>query len=324
MVKREIVIEVSGLTKKYGSFTAVDNLSFKVYKGEVFGFLGPNGAGKTSTIRMLNGLSKPTAGRATILGYDLATEITIAKKRIGVIPDISNLYDDLSAMDNLIFMAQLYGVPRAERRQRAEALLKQFGLYKRKNLLFGKFSKGMKRALTIASALIHKPEIIFLDEPTVGLDVVAARSLRAMLANLKKQGITIFLTTHYLEEADILCDRIALIVKGRIIKTDSPKGLKASVQTDSVIEFSFGKDILGHVAALIKKLSYARIEVVNQHKIRIHNGDSDAVYKAVVNYSAEKHLVIKSTHPVIPTLEDAFIKLTGLSSNELEGEEYEA
>ena len=227
-------IEVSELTKSFEEITAVDHISFAVGEGEVFGFLGPNGAGKTTTIRMLTGLSKPSSGQALILNYDIQSELTQIKKSIGVVPEISNLYDELSGIDNLVFMARLFGVDRKERIKRAEDLLKTFGLYERKDSLFRKYSRGMKRALTIAAALIHNPSVLFLDEPTVGLDVVAARSLRNLIKNLRNQGITIFLTTHYLEEADSLCDRVAIIVKGKIIKIDTPKVLKESTGTGNL------------------------------------------------------------------------------------------
>ncbi len=232
----ENAIYVKGLMKRFGDFTAIDEISFEVRNGEVFGFLGPNGAGKTTTIRMLTGLSKPTDGKASILGFDINSQIVQIKKHIGVVPEISNLYDELSGFDNLLFMAQLYGVPRTQRRKRAEELLKTFRLYERKDSLFRTFSRGMKRALTIAAALIHNPEVIFLDEPTVGLDVVAARSLRNLISNLRQQGITIFLTTHYLEEADLLCDRVAILVKGRILAIDTPEYLKAKTDKKSLEE----------------------------------------------------------------------------------------
>jgi ABC-2 type transport system ATP-binding protein len=232
----ENIIDVKELTKRFGDFTAVDEISFKVRNGEVFGFLGPNGAGKTTTIRMLTGLSKPTYGNASILGFDIRSKIINIKKRIGVVPETSNLYDELSGFDNLLFMAQLYGVPRIQRRKRAEELLKTFRLYERKDSLFRTFSRGMKRALTIAAASIHNPEVLFLDEPTVGLDVVAARSLRNLISNLRQQGITIFLTTHYLEEADLLCDRVAILVKGEILAIDTPQALKAKTNKKSLEE----------------------------------------------------------------------------------------
>jgi len=232
----ENVIEVNGLTKRFKEITAVDGISFEVKKGEVFGFLGPNGAGKTTTIRMLVGFSQPTNGKASVLGFDINSQIVQIKKHIGVVPEISNLYDELSAIDNLIFMAQLYGVPSRKRREKSEELLKVFRLYERKDSLFCTFSRGMKRALTIAAALIHNPEVLFLDEPTVGLDVVAARSLRNLISNLRQQGVTIFLTTHYLEEADLLCDRVAILVKGRILAIDTPLSLKAKTDKKSLEE----------------------------------------------------------------------------------------
>jgi len=230
------IIEVKGLTKRYNGFTAVNHINFEVKKGEVFGFLGPNGAGKTTTIRMFTGLSKPKEGKASILGLDINSVIVQIKKYIGVVPEISNLYDELTALDNLLFMAQLYDVPKSMRRKKAEELLKTFRLNERKDSLFRTFSRGMKRALTIAAALIHNPEVLFLDEPTVGLDVVAARSLRNLIFNLRQQGATIFLTTHYLEEADLLCDRVAILVKGRILAIDTPKSLKAKTDKKSLEE----------------------------------------------------------------------------------------
>ncbi|MBN1353496.1 MAG: ATP-binding cassette domain-containing protein [Candidatus Omnitrophica bacterium] len=228
------IIEVNELTKRFGKTTAVNGISFEVGTGEIFGFLGPNGAGKTTTIRMLTGLSKLTSGNASILGFNIDSDIIQIKKRIGVVPEVSNLYDELSGIDNLVFMAQLYGVRRDLRIQKALDLLKTFNLHERKDSLFRTYSRGMKRALTIAAALIHSPEIIFLDEPTVGLDVVAARSLRNLISNMREQGTTVFLTTHYLEEADFLCDRVAIIVKGKVVKIDTPKTLKESTNASNL------------------------------------------------------------------------------------------
>jgi ABC-2 type transport system ATP-binding protein len=307
------VIQASGLTKFYRENLAVDHINFAVEKGEIFGFLGPNGAGKTTTIRMFTGLSKPTAGKASILGFDINSEIVKAKKHIGVVPEISNLYDELSAVDNLLFMAQLYGVPRGERRKRAEELLKIFRLYERKDSPFRTFSRGMKRALTIAAALIHNPEILFLDEPTVGLDVVAARSLRNLISNLRQQGITIFLTTHYLEEADLLCDRVAILIKGRIIKIDTPRVLKASTQEESVIEFSLAGEISKLMDDLSDRLSELKIIAVDHSKLRIHGGIPNDVYGNVFGFFKDKGIEIQSVNSIKPTLEDAFIKITGLS-----------
>jgi ABC-2 type transport system ATP-binding protein len=312
-MSKETVIQASDLTKFYGQILAVDHINFEVEKGEVFGFLGPNGAGKTTTIRMLTGLSKPTDGKASVLGFDVNLEIVKAKRYIGVVPEMSNLYDELSAMDNLLFMAQLYGVSRSQRRKRAEELLETFGLDKRKDSLFRTFSRGMKRALVIAAALIHSPEILFLDEPTVGLDVVASRSLRNLIGNLRQQGITIFFTTHYLEEADLLCDRVAILVEGRIIKIDSPRVLKAAAEEESVIEFSFERETSGSLEELSNRLLGVKIAAVDHDKVRIYGGIPADVYANVFQFAQDKGMEIHSINSIKPSLEDAFIKVTGLS-----------
>ena len=313
MMNREVVIQASYLTKLYGEILAVDHINFEVKKGEIFGFLGPNGAGKTTTIRMLTGLSKPTDGKASVLGFDINSEIVGAKRHIGVVPEISNLYDELSAIDNLLFMAQLYGVPRNQRRKRAEELLKTFGLYERKDSLFRTFSRGMKRALTIAAALIHNPKILFLDEPTVGLDVVAARSLRNLIGNLRHQGITIFLTTHYLEEADLLCDRIAILVNGQIVKIDTPKALKAVAEEESVIEFSFAGETPKLMEDLPNRLPGVKIVAVGHNKLIICGGIPADIYDNVFRFAKDKGIEIQSVNSIKPSLDDAFINITGLN-----------
>ena len=309
----ELAIEVGDLTKRYGEILAVDHISFDVRKGEIFGFLGPNGAGKTTTIRMLTGLSRPTAGSARVLGFDVKSEMVKAKKHIGVVPEASNLYDELSALDNLVFMARLYGIPRSQRKTRAEELLKIFGLYDRKDHLFGTFSRGMKRALTIAAALMHNPRLLFLDEPTVGLDVVAARSLRNLIINLRHQGITVFLTTHYLEETDLLCDRIAILVKGRIVEIGTPETLKSVAEEESVIEFTFSKMKSRFVEELSERLPQLKIVPFDQNKMRIYGGIPTHVLETVLQCAKNRRMEIDAVKSVKPSLEDAFVKITGLS-----------
>lgn len=309
----KLAIEAKNLSKNYGKIIAVDNINFDVKEGEIFGFLGPNGAGKTTTIRMLTGLSKPTAGTARVLGYDVESKIVDAKKHIGVVPETSNLYDELSAFDNLMFIAQLYGIPRNQRKVRAEELLKTFGLYERKNNLFGTFSRGMKRALTIAAALIHSPKLLFLDEPTVGLDVVAARSLRNLIGNLRHQGVTIFLTTHYLEEADLLCDRIAILVNGSILKIDTPDMLKAVAEEESIIEVSFKNMKSKIVDGLSERLREFKVIATNHNKVRIYGDVHADVLEKVLQYAKDEEVEIDEVNSIKPSLEDAFIKITGLS-----------
>lgn len=306
-------IQVSGLTKYYGETLAVDHISFEVERGEIFGFLGPNGAGKTTTIRTITGLSRPTSGEGFLLSLDVRSEILEIKKHIGVVPEISNLYDELSAFDNLLFMAQLFGVPRNHRRERVEALLKMFGLFERRSSPFRTLSRGMKRSLTIASALVHNPQILFLDEPTAGLDVLAAHSLRNLIHNLREQGITIFLTTHYLEEADFLCDRVAILLKGKILKMGTPDSLKAMAEEESVIEFSFKKGEAQVIEGLSQMLPGFKVVAVDDTKIRIYGGTPSYIFNSLLEFSKEKGLEVLSVNSIKPTLEDAFIKITGLS-----------
>jgi ABC-2 type transport system ATP-binding protein len=287
-------IEVENLTKQYGNLLAVDHISFHVREGEVFGFLGPNGAGKTTTIRMLTGLTRPTLGRAWVLGFDLASEVTHIKKHIGVVPEQSNLYDELSAFDNLIFAMQLYGVPRHERKQRAEALLARFRLSEKRDVPFARLSRGMKRALTIAAALAHRPPLLFLDEPTTGLDVMAARNLRHMISTLRDEGVTIFLTTHYLEEAERLCDRVAIIVQGRIVALDTVDALKAQAQGRVVVEVTT-VDPKG-----------------DTHTASFHGDDIAATVQSALAQTMGQRVLAVNT--VRPTLEDVFVRLTGLSA----------
>ena len=303
------IIRTLGLTKYYGDLLAVDHLSFSVKEGELFGFLGPNGAGKTTTIRMLVGLTTPTEGTAIIDGYDIRSEILEVKRRVGVVPETSNLYDELSVKDNLLFIAGLYHVPRLEREERVRELLKSFNLWKRRNTKFGKLSKGLKRRLTIAASLIHHPRIIFLDEPTTGLDVMSARSLRILLKELKETGVTIFLTTHYIEEADQLCDRIAVIVKGRIVTIDTPENMKSIVRGTPVIEALFDSSINKSMTEDLSFLGEVRVE---DNRVRVLTEEIPETLEALINFATKRELKIIEINTVKPGLEDAFVKLTGV------------
>jgi ABC-2 type transport system ATP-binding protein len=295
-------IEVSQLTKVYQvgkgkpPLRAVDGVDFAVREGEVFGFLGPNGAGKTTTIRMLTGLTRPTAGQAWVMGLDLARDVARIKKHVGVVPEQSNLYDELSAFDNLVFAMQLYGVPRAERKSRAEELLGRFRLGEKRDAPFARLSRGMKRALTIAAALAHRPPLLFLDEPTTGLDVMSARNLRRMIAGLREEGVTVFLTTHYLEEAERLCDRVAVIVKGRIVALDTVDGLKARGQGQTVVEVTLGNGD-GSVES-----------------VRFDGDEVETAVRTVLDRATANGRRVLAVNTLRPTLEDVFVQLTGLST----------
>jgi ABC-2 type transport system ATP-binding protein len=217
-------IEVKNLSRQFGTVKAVEDISFSVPEAEIFGFLGPNGAGKTTTIRMLTGQLRPTAGSARVAGCDVVTERTALKQRIGVVFEYQNLYERMSAADNLAFIADLYGAPR----RRVGEVLAQVGLAERAREPIKSYSNGMKQRLLIARALVPNPAVLFLDEPTRGLDPGMAREIRAIVAGLAGGGTTVFLTTHYMEEADRLCARVAILDRGRIVALDAPSRLKAA------------------------------------------------------------------------------------------------
>ena len=215
-------IKVQELTRDYDGLRAVDHISFEAKAGEVFGFLGPNGAGKTTTIKMLTGQLRPTSGTARVAGCDVVEERQQLKPQIGVVFEHQNIYERLSARDNLLFTARLYGVQKS----RVEEMLARVGLADRAREKAKNYSNGMKQRLLIARALLHEPRVIFLDEPTRGLDPNIARGIRAFIGELAQQGVTVFLTTHYMEEADQLSDRVAIIDQGRIVALDTPARLK--------------------------------------------------------------------------------------------------
>ena len=306
----ESAIDVSELTKCYGKLLAVDHINFTVKKGEIFGFLGPNGAGKTTTINMLTGVTKPTSGSAFISGFDVTHEPVKAKELVGVVPEVSFLYDEMTAWDNINFSDKLHSVPKKKRESLARELLQLFRLYERRNDRVGTFSGGMKKRLMIATALIHEPEILFLDEPTTGLDVQSARQIRDIIKELKGKGTTVFLTTHYIEEADQLCQRIAIINRGKIITVDTPEELKNIVKTENIIEVSFYP--AGDIVNELKELSCVKnVEVVGD-TFRLYVEDPTETLPSIVHFAEKKCLKITSVNTVKPTLEDAFVKLTGL------------
>ncbi|RLI07687.1 ABC transporter ATP-binding protein [Candidatus Bathyarchaeota archaeon] len=310
-------IVANGLTKYYDGLLAVDHVSFRVRRGEVFGFLGPNGAGKTTTIRMLVGLTTPSEGTATVAGYDIREEIVEVKRRVGVVPETSNLYDELSVWDNLLFISQLYHVPRGERADRIEELLETFHLLERRDTKFGRLSKGLKRRVVIATALVHQPEIVFMDEPTSGLDVVSALSLRKLIAGLSRRNITVFLTTHYIEEADQLTDRVAIIVNGRIVKVDTPEEIKGAFRGPPVLEARLSMEPNG---SMIRELEEAGKVEVKGHTVKIMTEDVTAALGSLARLASRGNMKIERVNTSGPTLEDAFVRLTGVSPDVMRAE----
>ena len=236
-------IEVMGLSKRYGSddagLLAVDQVSFQVHQAEVFGFLGPNGAGKTTTVRMLTGVLEPTAGTATIQDHDIRREPLAARARLGVVPEEANVYLDLSVWQNVMLMAELHAVPRRDRTREGERLLTLLGLADRKKQRARALSKGLRQRLMLCSALVSHPQILFLDEPTVGLDVQSAHLIREIVRERNDEGLTVFLTTHNMSEAEDMCHRVAIIDKGRIAAIDTPDRLRELVRVRQYVDVRF-------------------------------------------------------------------------------------
>ena len=301
------IIRASGLTKIFGKNTAVDDISFDVLEGEIFGFLGPNGAGKTTTTRMLTGVIPPDAGTATILGHDIRSEPVLAKQGFGVVPETSNAYTDLTAWQNLMLMGELYGLPRARAEQRSSDLLGMVGLIERKDQKVQAYSKGMKQRLILAMALIHEPNLLFLDEPTSGLDVQSTHMILSLLRDLNKQGATIFLTTHNMEEANRLCHRVGIIRAGKMVAIDAPEKLKAAIDRVHQIEVSFSREVSGDVLAGLNG-----VMKVNRtgDKWQITAENRDIAIRSLVTFGQQNGAEIVTLNTLPPSLDEAFLLLT--------------
>ncbi|MFX1411074.1 MAG: ABC transporter ATP-binding protein [Promethearchaeota archaeon] len=285
---------------------AVDGITFEVKKGEIFGFLGPNGAGKTTTIRMMTGVLKPTKGNVSIFEQDVWKNPIIVKQITGNVPEEATVYFDMSGLQNLIFIGEIYGVPKKTRLERAEVLLKKFELYGKRNLKSMKYSKGMKQRLLLCMALMSDPEVLFLDEPTSGLDVQSARIIKQLIREYNEKGGTIFLTTHDMEVANELCHRIAIINHGKIISLDTPQNLKMLTQEYKAIDFHFTN---GVSKESIKDLDAVReVQEIREgfHVIveDVHKGICE-----IVDFIRKNHLIIKQLNTHQPKLEDAFLKI---------------
>jgi ABC-2 type transport system ATP-binding protein len=301
------MIDIENLTKKFGSLTAVENLALHIDEGEVFGFLGPNGAGKTTTVRMLCCLISKTTGEATIDGYSIGKDADLQKIRriIGLLPENVGLYDDLSAYRNLDFYGRLYKKPEDKRRERIEYFLKMLGLWDKRDLTVGSFSKGMKQKLSIARALIHDPKVLFLDEPTANLDPEASKTVRDFILELKKEKRTIFLNTHNLDEAERICDRVG-VIKTKMIEVgtleqlrESLSGRKTMVHVDQVNE---------KIIAAVKKLGLKIVKTENNTltiEVRNPEKENPDIVDAIVAAGGRVQFI----SGVNPTLEDIYLKL---------------
>ncbi len=316
----EPMIQADGLRKRFGAVTAVEDVSFSIEPGEFFGFLGPNGAGKTTTINMLTGLARPDSGSLSIAGIQCTRDPKAAQHLIGVVPDESNLYPELTGQENLAFCGALYGMGRAARERRAGILLEAFGLADAAGRSFGGYSRGMKRKLAIAAGMVHEPPVLFLDEPTTGIDIESARHIRSLLSGLNESGTTVFLTTHYIEEAERLCSRIAFIVKGRIVKQDSVRNLLAPVRGISMLRLHCSKEPDGPVLSQLRN-SFPGLDlnVETGNILSVRSQDAFPIAPLVRFLEEKGHQVLEAVRRK-PSLEDVFVEVTGIGSEQMKKE----
>jgi ABC-2 type transport system ATP-binding protein len=312
-MESESMIEVKNLTKKFGDFTAVDNISFDVKKSEVFGLLGPNGAGKTTTIRMLSTLSRPTDGTATIGGYDIVKKDSKVRQLIGLVSEKMIMYDRLTAEENLRFFGKLYSIPKSTLNERIDELLKLVQLAKWKDQKVGTFSTGMKQRMNVVRALLNMPKVLFLDEPTLGLDPQSTVEVREFIKKINKENeTTIILTTHMMNEADILCDRIGIIDHGKIAALDTPTNLKNSISgantTILILEIANLTPSLIEIVRDLKCVETTSQENSTQIKIHAHGDDA---FDSIIDAIRAKKGNIVSMQNIKPTLEDVFLHITG-------------
>ncbi|HLJ36209.1 MAG TPA: ATP-binding cassette domain-containing protein [Ktedonobacteraceae bacterium] len=300
-------IEITDLCKTFGSFKAVDNLTLTVKQGEIFGLLGPNGSGKTTTINMVSGLSLPTSGMVRVLGYDVRHEARKVRQILGSVPQETALYEELTAWANMDFHADLFGIPRKEKKERITRLLELVQLLDRKNSRVGTFSGGMKRRLALGRALLHDPQLIYLDEPTLGVDVQARRVIWDYILSLREQGKTILITTNYLEEAQALCERLAIIDHGKLIAVDTPQHLKQTYG-GSVIELETTQTIVA--INDIRALEGVKEVVQDGTHLKITTEGISNVVPQIINIASQEG-DIRDISVREPNLDEIFLRLTG-------------
>lgn len=299
-------VEAVNLSKRFGKVVAVDRVSFSVKEGEIFGLLGPNGAGKTTTIRMLTGILKPDGGVARIMGIDVYKEPVRAKSFIGVVPEEANPYPDLTVRDNLLLVGMLYGLARGEIMARMDGLLKLLGLRGVEGRKARALSKGTRQKLLIAMALIAEPKVLFLDEPTSGLDLVSARRIRKLIRKLAENGTTVLLTTHNIEEAGSICDRVAIINRGRVIALGSPDELKIKVGERKRLLIVLNKPLKeDELASLLGAYEYR----VEGRRLTVACEDLGEVMEKVASYARSRGAKVLSVETLQPSFEEVFLEL---------------
>lgn len=316
-MQRKNAIEVNNIIKKFGHVTAVDDISFNVSEGEFFGLLGPNGAGKTTLIRILTTLLRPTSGKAMVACCDVARQPAAVRREIGVVPQAMTADLDLTGYENMDIYGRFYGIPSKERKERIAYLLEMVGITNRANDLVATYSGGMRRRLELARVLVHRPRILFLDEPTIGLDPQSRHGIWDFLRGLREGDTTIFLTTHYMEEAETLCDRVAIVDSGKIIAMGSPAELKSQIQGNDIISLTVS-GLSPKILEAIKRLSFVHNVKTEESNIRVYV-DSGAHNLPALIDSVRKsggNVISATIHE--QSLEDVFIHYTGKSIREEE------
>jgi ABC-2 type transport system ATP-binding protein len=305
-------IQVVDIVKRYGNFTAVDGVSFAVVEGEIFGLLGPNGAGKSTLIRMMTTLLEITSGAAYIEGFDVSKDADKARRAMGVIPQAMTSDGDLTVWENLSIYSKLYGISAAEREHSIDELLKLVDLTQWRDAPARNLSGGMRRRLEIARGLVHRPRIFFLDEPTTGLDPVSRVAVWEMIGNIKQQrNLTVLITTHYMDEADRLCDRIAIVDHGKLVALDTPRALKASIPGSSVIEAQFAKPPQDWEKRLQSLSGVNSVQPEGAEMYRILTDDGSRTTTELVEAAVHAGVSIKSLTVQSTTLDDVFVHYTG-------------
>jgi linearmycin/streptolysin S transport system ATP-binding protein len=304
------IVEVSNLVKSYNGLTAVNGVNFAIRQGEIFGLLGPNGAGKTTTISMLTCLLVPTSGTVKIAGHDVVSEAKAVKGVIGLVPQDLAVYPQLSARDNLLFFGRIYGLKGKQLRQRVDDLLEMVGLSERAKDLVDKFSGGMKRRVNIAAGLLHQPQVLFLDEPTVGVDPQSRNFIFDNIEQLNRQGMTILYTTHYMEEAERLCHRVAIIDQGQIIALDTPKALVNSLG-GGIIRLGLPETTTETFIGQIKKLPAVKNVSRRDNILSVQTRHSQEALVQIIQLLNAAKVTITTLEILEPNLESVFLHLTG-------------
>jgi len=302
MNSNNVLIKAEKLTKRFGESVAVDNIDFEVNKGECFGFLGPNGAGKTTAIRMIHCVLPLSSGTLNVAGMDVSKQPRAIKRIIGIAPQEDNLDPDFSVLYNLIVYARYFDISRTEAQKRAKQLLQFIQLEEKTNVLIDELSSGMKRRVILARALINEPQILVLDEPTTGLDPQARHLIWDKIRSLRKQGVTIILTTHYMEEAAQLCDRTLIMDNGKIIEQGNPKALVKKHVGEQVLEVVYDEEIMSY---LKQTFPDAKLEIVND-RVQVFSSQPRGIFAGLLDKFRDKGAIIRDAN-----LEDMFLKLTG-------------